>query len=81
MPIYEYRCLECGGGSEIFLRSLNSQNVQCPACGSYKLEKLLSASYTLKINAPTTGTTCCGRAERCETPPCSVDDTCRRDNK
>jgi putative FmdB family regulatory protein len=81
MPIYEYRCLECGRTSEIFLRSLNSQNVQCPVCGSYKLDRLLSVSYTLKINASTPGTTCCGRAERCETPPCSLDDTCRRDSK
>ncbi len=81
MPIYEYRCLECGRNSEIFLRSLNSQNVQCSVCGSRKLERLLSASYTLKTDASTPGTTCCGRTERCETPSCSLDDTCRRDNK
>jgi putative FmdB family regulatory protein len=81
MPIYEYRCLECGGIAEMFLHSLSSQNVQCPACGSYKLEKLLSAGYTLKTDASIPGTTCCGKTERCETPPCSLDDTCRRDNK
>jgi putative FmdB family regulatory protein len=81
MPIYEYRCLECGRISEIFVRSLNSENVQCSACGSYKLDRLLSTSYTLKIGAPTPGTTCCGKAERCETAPCSFDNTCRRDNK
>jgi len=81
MPIYEYRCLECGRVSEIFLYNLNSQNVQCPECGSYKLEKLLSVSYTLKTDAPIPGTTCCGRTERCETPPCSVGGACRRDNK
>jgi putative FmdB family regulatory protein len=79
MPIYEYKCQECGRISEIFLRSPSSENAQCPACGSYKLDKLLSASYTLKTRASTPGTTCCGRAERCETPPCSSDDTCRRD--
>jgi putative FmdB family regulatory protein len=81
MPIYEYRCLECGRISAIFLRSLNSQNVRCPACGSYKLDRLLSASYTLKTGASTPGMTCCGRTERCETPPCSSNDTCRRDSK
>ncbi len=81
MPIYEYRCLECGRISEIFLRSLNNHDVQCPVCGSYKLDRLLSVPYTLKTDAYTPGTTCCGRAERCETPPCSLDDTCRRDNK
>jgi putative FmdB family regulatory protein len=81
MPIYEYRCLECGRISEIFIRGVSSQSVQCPACGSYKLDKLLSAPYTLKTGAPTPGTTCCGRTERCETPPCSSTDTCRRDSK
>jgi putative FmdB family regulatory protein len=81
MPIYEYRCLQCGEISEIFHHSVESQNVQCPVCGSYKLDKLLSASYTLKAGVSTPGTTCCGRAERCQTPPCSSDNTCRRDNK
>jgi putative FmdB family regulatory protein len=81
MPIYEYKCRECGKVSEIFLHSLNNQNVQCPACGSYKLDKLLSASYTLKTQSAAPGSTCCGREERCETPPCSLDNTCRRDKK
>jgi putative FmdB family regulatory protein len=81
MPIYEYRCLECGRLLEIFFHSLDSQNVQCPECGSYKLDRLISASYTLKTGVSTSGTTCCGKGERCETPPCSLDDTCRRDNR
>jgi putative FmdB family regulatory protein len=81
MPIYEYRCLQCGEISEIFLRSLEGQNVQCSVCGSDKLDKLLSASYTLKTGVSTPGTTCCGRAERCQTSPCSSDNTCRRDKK
>jgi len=81
MPVYEYRCLDCGKISEILLRSPDDQNIRCPACGSYRLDKLLSAPYTLRSRASIPGTTCCGKAERCETPPCSLDDTCRRDNK
>jgi putative FmdB family regulatory protein len=81
MPIYEYRCLQCGEISEMFLHGPERQNVQCPVCGSYKLDKLLSASYTLKTDVSTPGMTCCGRAERCQTPPCSSDNTCRRDSK
>lgn len=81
MPIYEYRCLECGRISEIFLSRLDSQKVQCPVCASYKLDRLISASYTVKTNASTVGETCCGRTERCETPPCYLEDTCRRDSK
>ena len=81
MPIYEYKCLECGRISEAFLHNINNQDVQCPVCGSYRLDKILSASYTLKTDASTPGTTCCGRTERCEMPPCSLNNTCRRDNK
>jgi len=81
MPIYEYRCLECGRISEIFIRSLDSQNIQCPVCGSRRLDRLLSASYALRIDTPRPGATCCGRTERCETPPCSLDDSCRRDSR
>jgi hypothetical protein len=25
------------------------------------------------------GSTCCGRSERCDTPPCSNDGKCQRD--
>jgi putative FmdB family regulatory protein len=81
MPIYEYRCLECGRLSEIFLRRPNDEDVRCPSCGSHKLDKLVSASYTLATGAPTPGATCCGRGERCETPPCSLDNSCRRDKR
>jgi len=81
MPIYEYKCQECGRTSEIFIRSLDSQNIQCPVCGSRRLDRLLSASYALRIDTPRPGATCCGRTERCETPPCSLDDSCRRDSR
>lgn len=77
MPIYEYRCLECGEPSEIFLRSGN-ESVECLFCGSKNLEKLFSASYAIRMSTPVPGRTCCGRTERCEAPPCSPDDACRR---
>jgi len=61
MPIYEYKYLECGSLPEMFLRTLNSQGVQCPVCGSDKLERLLSATHALKTSASVPGTTCCGQ--------------------
>ena len=81
MPIYEYKCQECGKISEMFIRSPNGESIKCPICGSMSLERLLSASYAVRMDASTPGKTCCGRTERCETPPCSSNDTCRRDNK
>ncbi|RLC70424.1 MAG: zinc ribbon domain-containing protein [Chloroflexi bacterium] len=77
MPIYSYRCQNCGETVEVLLRS-SEDRPRCPNCGSESLEKLISASYTIRMGAPTSGLTCCGRTERCDTPPCSTDGTCRR---
>jgi len=78
MPIYDYRCQECGKVSEILLRSLDDKDIGCPGCGSKNLERLISTSYLIRMDATAPGTTCCGRTERCETPPCSSGDICRR---
>lgn len=40
MPIYDYRCQECGKTFETLVRSSNVP--ACPECGSAHLEKLLS---------------------------------------
>jgi len=77
MPIYDYRCRECGRVSEVFLRSSKSE-VRCPHCGSGDAEKLVSASYMIRMGETGGDTTCCGRTERCDAPPCSTDDVCRR---
>jgi putative FmdB family regulatory protein len=79
MPIYDFRCRECDKVSEIFLRSANDQVVRCPDCGSENMERLITASYMIKMGAPAPGTTCCGRTERCEAPPCSTGGICRRE--
>jgi len=78
MPIYDFRCRECGKVSEILVRSAADQAVRCPDCGSQSMERLISASYMIKMGASAPGTTCCGRTERCEMPPCSNGDICQR---
>jgi len=78
MPIYDFKCRECGRTSEVFVRNLDSPVAHCPDCGSEDMEKLISASITMKMSTSTDNTTCCGRAERCEVPPCSTGDRCRR---
>ncbi|MDY6892351.1 MAG: zinc ribbon domain-containing protein [Chloroflexota bacterium] len=78
MPIYDFRCRDCGKVSEILVRSVHGQTIQCVECGSQNLEKLVSVSYMVKMNTPASGVTCCGSAERCEKPPCSAGNPCRR---
>ena len=81
MPIYEYRCNQCGEISEILVGlSAGSEELTCKYCGSTDLKKILSvSSFTLSESGRVPGTTCCGKGGRCDTPPCSPEGTCRRD--
>ena len=77
MPIFEYRCRDCGAKFESLLRG--NEAVKCPQCDGMSLEKLLSAPVVLSgQTARPAGHTCCGRAERCDKPPCSEGGGCQR---
>lgn len=82
MPIYEYKCRDCGKVSE-FLIGVTKENpeIKCGFCNSKKLDKLFSQSFVATSNriiGSQGGKTCCGRAERCDTPPCSGGGVCKR---
>ena len=81
MPIYEYRCNQCGEISEILVgASPDSETLTCSHCGSNDVVKILSvSSFTVADSGRAPGATCCGRAQRCDTPPCTSGETCRRD--
>ena len=78
MPIYEYHCRSCNSTFETL--TLGDDAPVCPHCGSASLDKLLSAPVILsgRTTRPV-GRTCCGREERCDTPPCSTGESCRHD--
>lgn len=44
MPMYDYKCLDCGKESLIVvtLKEHERGEAQCPACGSKKLQQLFS---------------------------------------
>jgi len=43
MPIYEYRCSECGENFEKLLRSMSATvEICCPRCGSRRVKKAIS---------------------------------------
>jgi putative FmdB family regulatory protein len=43
MPIYEYKCTDCGKLTSVFTRAVTSPvEAQCRHCGSKKLERSLS---------------------------------------
>jgi putative FmdB family regulatory protein len=78
MPIYEYRCDACHGRVEVLVRS-SATTPHCPECGNPLTHKLFSTPHVLSAASQRQpGHTCCGRDERCDTPPCSGGDTCHR---
>jgi putative FmdB family regulatory protein len=81
MPIYEYRCRACGNLTEVLVLSAkNREGPTCSSCGGTDLEKALTAPASVVMAGGTPkGGTCCGRDERCATPPCSAGGPCRRD--
>ena len=43
MPIYEFRCLQCGQTFEkLFLKTDDEVQLRCPACHSDSLERIIS---------------------------------------
>src|SRR2546427_12691908 len=48
MPIYEYRCEECGKRSSALLPSYSSPDPVCPHCGKPALRRLVSTFATAR---------------------------------
>jgi len=48
MPMFEFTCRKCGHGFEelVSLAELEAGDLKCPACGSKRVEKELSAFAT-----------------------------------
>ena len=64
MPIYEYRCMECGNESEHIVFG-GSEDVKCPECGASSMEKIMSPTSSLTGATPQAmpgpgDTGCCG---------------------
>jgi putative FmdB family regulatory protein len=79
MPIYSYKCKKCGRLFD-FLKIKASEKPVCPRCGSMELDKQIAAAGVIMSGSGRpSGATCCGRDERCSTPPCADSGTCKRD--
>ena len=88
MPTYEYECQKCGYKFEKFQNMSEKPIKKCPKCNG-RVERLIgkgagiifkgSGFYATDYRKDTSsGRTCCGRTERCETPPCSDNGVCKR---
>jgi putative FmdB family regulatory protein len=48
VPIYEYRCADCGKRSSALLPSFSSPDPMCPHCGKPGLHRLVSTFATVR---------------------------------
>ncbi len=69
MPLYEFTCSNCHQNVELLVRS-GQEDLECPECGSRKLEKQLSVaaapavSGTMKLPVSSAATDAtCGRPQ------------------
>ncbi|MBW1681179.1 MAG: zinc ribbon domain-containing protein [Deltaproteobacteria bacterium] len=73
MPIYEFKCLECGEIIEkLFLNPEDPVELKCPKCSSESFERVLSTtSYAMGAgpggNQPKLTTKSCGSSSQCMT--------------
>jgi putative FmdB family regulatory protein len=86
MPTYEYECKVCGHRFERRQAITAAPLAECPDCHG-EVQRLLSggAGFILKeagrgggpregrCALEREGTTCCGRQERCDRPPCGTE--------
>jgi len=80
MPMYKYRCEDCGGITKISRRmSEEKAPDKCTQCGSRKLSRVFSpVGISVKGASSPEASTCCGRDSSCSVPPCSDSDVCQR---
>ena len=73
MPIFEFRCLECGDIFEkLFMNSNDEVDMSCPHCKSQSLERVVSrASFAMGVGPggkqPKMTTKSCGPSNQCMT--------------
>lgn len=73
MPIFEFRCLECGSLFEkIFLNSDEMADIACPECNSRTFERVVSRTNHVMGSGPggkktTLTTKSCGAGNSCMT--------------
>lgn len=62
MPIYEYKCEDCGKKIETLQAVGQGEPANCPFCGGASLVRVMSAAFTPKGKTfdPGIRHTCCG---------------------
>lgn len=65
MPIYEFRCKQCGQKFEQRFSTVNVTGATCPQCGSPEVSRLMSLFFSPKVSQQRGSMGC----EQCATVP------------
>jgi putative FmdB family regulatory protein len=67
MPIFEYRCKECGKVFEELISGDRNRSIPCPSCQSSNTEKLMSAIGGISMGKSSAGPcgSSCSSASSC----------------
>jgi putative FmdB family regulatory protein len=69
MPIFEYRCQQCGNKFEAIL--FGAQEAECPSCHTHKLEPQLSTFSVSTKSSAAGAPASCGQNNCCMMGGCS----------
>jgi len=58
MPIFEYKCTQCGFVNEVLVKSADSKAPTCPECGEKKVEKQFSSFAAVVKEPPAAASNC-----------------------
>lgn len=58
MPIFEYKCSQCGFVNEVLVKSASAKGPACPECGEKKVEKQFSA-FSAVVKEPSAAASKC----------------------
>lgn len=68
MPIYEYKCIECGVRLERLIRNEQDIPVECPECGAASALRKQFSTFSPSVAKPA--------APGCEGGACEMASTC-----
>ncbi|WP_460167332.1 FmdB family zinc ribbon protein [Thermostilla marina] len=74
MPLFEYRCEDCGHVTEFLEKAGNTDEHTCEKCGSTRMMKLLSLCSVSVQQSPECGSACQFNKEtgRCDSGACGM---------
>ncbi len=76
MPIYEYQCSSCGEVFDLLQPVGGPDPAGSPCCGAPVRRAISVPARSPSLMPRAAGKTCCGRDERCDTPPCTGGRSC-----